>query len=575
MLVQAKIDLGIAYDDAAGRPSTATVPVELGGTTKTPGVYTSPAGTFGITGTLTLDAQGDPDAVFIFKAASTLITASGSGVTLINGAQSANVFWQVGSSATLGTHSTLRGTVMAQASITVTTGVTVDGRTLARTAAVTLDTDTITSPTSVPAPPSTPPATIPLGTAANFAVLAGSTVTNTGPTTINGDLGLSPGTAVTGFPPGHLNGTRHAADSVAVQAKIDLGVAFDDAAGRPSTATVPVELGGTTKTPGVYASPAGTFGITGTLTLDAQGDPDAVFIFKAASTLITASGSGVTLINGARSANVFWLVGSSATLGTHSTLRGTVMAQASITVTTGVTVDGRTLARTAAVTLDTDTITSPTSVPAPPSTPPATIPLGTAANFAVLAGSTVTNTGPTTINGDLGLSPGTAVTGFPPGHLNGTRHAADSVAVQAKIDLGVAFDDAAGRPSTATVPVELGGTTKTPGVYTSPAGTFGITGTLTLDAQGDPDAVFIFKAASTLITASGSGVTLINGARSANVFWLVGSSATLGTHSTLRGTVMAQASITVTTGVTVDGRTLARTAAVTLDTDTITSPSVR
>ena len=211
--------------------------------------------------------------------------------------------------------------------------------------------------------------TISLGTAANFAVLAGATVTNTGPSTINGDLGLSPGTAVTGFPPGQLIGTRHAADNAASQAKIDLGTAYDDAAGRPSTATVPVELGGTTKTPGVYDSPAGTFGITGTLTLDAQGDPDAVFIFKAASTLITASGSGVNLINGAQSANVFWQVGSSATLGTYSTLRGTVMALASITVTTGVTVDGRTLARTAAVTLDTDTVTSPTSVPAPPSTP--------------------------------------------------------------------------------------------------------------------------------------------------------------------------------------------------------------
>src|SRR5450631_2270149 len=196
-----------------------------------------------------------------------------------------------------------------------------------------------------------------LGTADSFAVLAGSTVTNTGPSTINGDLGLSPGTAVTGFPPGHLIGTQHAGDAVAPQAQIDLGTAFDHAAGRPSTATVPVELGGTMKTPGVYDSPAGTFGITGTLTLDAQGDPNAVFIFKAASTLITASGSDVTLINGAQSANVFWQVGSSATLGTYSTLRGTVMALASITATTGATVDGRTLARTAAVTLDTNTIT--------------------------------------------------------------------------------------------------------------------------------------------------------------------------------------------------------------------------
>jgi ice-binding like protein/Big-like domain-containing protein len=236
--------------------------------------------------------------------------------------------------------------------------------------AVAAPTAAAATPGRVPAEPSASAAILPvsLGTAANFAVLAASTITNTGPTTINGDLGLSPGTSVTGFPPGQVNGTVHTADAVAAQAKDDLTVAYDDAAGRPTTATVPVELGGTTKTPGVYDSPAGTFGITGTLTLDAQGDPDAVFIFKAASTLITASTSSVDLINGARAANVFWLVGSSATLGTYSILRGNILAMASITVTTGVIVEGRTLARTAAVTLDSDTITRPTETQQPVST---------------------------------------------------------------------------------------------------------------------------------------------------------------------------------------------------------------
>jgi hypothetical protein len=196
-----------------------------------------------------------------------------------------------------------------------------------------------------------------LGTAAQFAVLAGSTITNTGPTEITGDVGLSPGTAITGFPPGHVTGTVHAADAVAMQAKNDLTAAYNDAASRATTATVPVELGGTTKTAGVYDSPAGTFGITGTLTLDGQGNTNAVFIFKAASTLITASASNVVLINGARAANVYWKVGSSATLGTYSTMRGNILALASITVTTGVTVKGRTLTQTAAVTLDTNKIT--------------------------------------------------------------------------------------------------------------------------------------------------------------------------------------------------------------------------
>lgn len=194
--------------------------------------------------------------------------------------------------------------------------------------------------------------------------------------------------------------------------------------------------------------------------------------------------------------------------------------------------------------------------------------LGTAAGFAVLAGSTITNTGTTHITGDLGLSPGTAVTGFPPGTVTGTIHAADPTAAQAQTDLAIAYNDAAARTPT-TVPTELGATTLTPGVYTSAAGTFGITGNLTLDAQGDPHAVFIFQTASTLITASASTVTLTGGAQANNIYWQVGSSATLGTNSTLAGTILALASITVTTGVTVTGRTLARNGAVTLDTNSI------
>ncbi len=234
-----------------------------------------------------------------------------------------------------------------------------------------------------------------LGTARGFAVMAGSTITNTGTTTVTGDLGLSPGTAVTGFPPGTVTGTIHAADAAAAQAQIDLTAAYNDAAGRTPTATVPTELGGTTLTPGVYNSAAGTFGITGDLTLDAQGDATAVFVFQAASTLITASASTVTLVGGAQAHNVYWQVGSSATLGTGSSFAGNILALTSITVTTGTSVSGRALARNGAVTLDTDTISRSTGalfISVPASADLGSAAAGSAQVSAHLGGVTVTDT---------------------------------------------------------------------------------------------------------------------------------------------------------------------------------------
>ncbi|MDP2299802.1 MAG: ice-binding family protein, partial [Actinomycetota bacterium] len=199
-------------------------------------------------------------------------------------------------------------------------------------------------------------ATVNLGTTAGFAILAGTTITNTGPTTITGDVGLHPGSAFvdTGVT---LIGARHIADAVANQAKIDLVTAYNDAAGRPVGSAVPVDLGGSTLTPGVYSS-GGVLGITGTLTLDAQGDPDAVFIFQSTATLITASDSRVELINGARFCRVFWVVPSSATLATDSVFAGHIFALTDITVQNGAEVEGQLLARNGQVTLDTNVVTN-------------------------------------------------------------------------------------------------------------------------------------------------------------------------------------------------------------------------
>ncbi len=202
---------------------------------------------------------------------------------------------------------------------------------------------------------------------------------------------------------------------------------------------------------------------------------------------------------------------------------------------------------------------------------PLPVNLGTASSFALLAGTAITCTG-TTINGDVGVHPGTAFTpGTPPAIVNGTIHLGDPVAAQAKADLLAAYTDAAGRAAV-TVGTELGGTTLFPGVYNSAAGTFGITGNLTLDGQNDPNAVFIFQTATTLITASSSKVILINGAKSSQIYWKVGTSATLGTYSYFAGNILAQTAITATTNAVVNGRLLALDAAVTTDGNIATNP---
>jgi hypothetical protein len=217
--------------------------------------------------------------------------------------------------------------------------------------------------------------------------------------------------------------------------------------------------------------------------------------------------------------------------------------------------------------------------PAPPPPPPASVsPLGAACSFGVLAGSTVTNVAgtATTVTGDVGVWPGSAITGFgAPASITGTFHAADAAAQTAQGDLTIAYNNAAGTAGGAVLPPDAGGLTLPAGVYktTSAQPSLGITGNLTLDAGGNVNAVWIFQVVSTLTTAAGnSQVILAGGAQAKNVFWQVGSSATLGTNTLFSGNIMALSSITVTTGATLNGRALARNGAVTLDTNKVNVP---
>lgn len=200
--------------------------------------------------------------------------------------------------------------------------------------------------------------TIILSGASSLAILAGSAVTNTGATIITGDIGLSPGSSVGGFPPGIINGTLHVNNAIANQAKLDLTSAYNDAAGRTSTdiVTLSGNIGGLTLTPGLYKSTSSLALSSGDLTFDAKGAVDAVFIIQIASALTVTSGRQVILAGGASASNIFWQVGSSATFGTTSAFKGTIMAMESITFNTGASLDGKALARTGGVSLAGNTI---------------------------------------------------------------------------------------------------------------------------------------------------------------------------------------------------------------------------
>ena len=313
-----------------------------------------------------------------------------------------------------------------------------------------------------------------LGTAGSFAVLAGSTVTNTGPSVINGDLGVSPGTSITGFPPGLVNGTQHSADAVALQAQKDLTIAYNDAAGRAPTATVTADLGGQTLVAGVYTGT--TLSLTGTLTLDAQGNPNAVFIFQSAKTLITASASRIVLINGADPCNVFFQVGSSATLGTNSVFVGTILALTSITANTGATVAGRLLARNGAVTLDSNTITRPncsvasttstsTTSTSPTSTTSTSSSTTTSSSSTTSSSTAPTTTGLTPASGPTGGGTRVTVTGsrFVPGSTSVTIGAVVVPAAQVKVSSATSLSFVTPAHAAGAVNVKV----------TTPAGTSG------------------------------------------------------------------------------------------------------
>ncbi|TFD72638.1 ice-binding family protein [Cryobacterium gelidum] len=544
----AQVDLAQAYSDAAGRGPTSTLSGDLTDRTLTAGVYKSTAA-LAVSTTLTLDAQNDPTAVFIFQIDAAFDTAAASRIVLANGAQASNVFWQVVGAVTLGAASSFSGNILGFGAITIGAGTTFVGRALTSNGAITMARNIFMTE---------PP--LNLRTAGSYSVLAGISVLNSGGTTLSGNLGVSPGTGVTGFPPGLVTGSTQRGTAESAQAQLDLQSAIDDASARQPTTALSGNLSGQTYNAGVYAAP-GPLTLSSSVTLNGQGNPNAVFIFQLDSTLTTSAGSSVRLINGAQPSRVFWQVDGVVRLGSSSSISGIILGQDAINVGTNSRFTGRALTRNGSVTLGSNTFTTDPEVD-----------LGRASTYAILATTSITNTGESSFDGDIGVSPGTSVTGFPPDVVTGTIHGGDAAAAAAQVDLATAYKDAAARPASATLVGDLAGRTLTSGVYRATAA-LAISTTLTLDGQGNPNAIFIIQVNAAFNTAASSSVILTNGAQASRVYWQVAGAVSLGAASAFTGTIIGMAAISIGLGVSNLGRALTANGAVSVGTVSFTNPA--
>ena len=451
---------------------------------------------------------------------------------------------------------------------------------------------------------------IPLGACSAFAVEAGTAITFAGTVTTiaTGDIGVSPGTSIGG----NVvlgTGSFERQSTLSIACAKDLDIAYQAASeAQPTTMLsltpnmkhLTADLSGLSFIPGVYASVGSIIVSAATVTLDGQGDPNAQFVFQAATNLVTSTATSFILINGAQAANVYWVVGTQVTLGNGSSFVGNILAGTAVVFNTNAVLSGRALAHTAVTFAGLGTVTLPTagavnsvltsSIQAVRSSnlrsrsavkttdaPTMPIDLGSCADFAIQAGSEATFDGVvnTVSHGNVGISPGTSITGSYQ-VIDGSVEINTGISSQCAADRITAYNAAAAAVCpTSHIGNELSGRTLTPGVYCTDGGRMTLTaGSVTLDAKGDSNAVWIFQTPSSLLTGDNTTFVLLNGATAKNVFWKVGSSATLGLSSTFVGTILAYASTSVEKGVAITGRILSGAAVTFASNDAITLPTL-
>lgn len=431
---------------------------------------------------------------------------------------------------------------------------------------------------------------IPLGSCEAFSVKAGTAVEfNGGLTTINtGNLGVAPSITITGsFKVS--NGSIEVDSPAAVACSRDMQIAYNASVAAPCpAANIYAELSGLTLAPGVYCSGSEMKFSAATLTLDGQGDPTAQWIFQITTALTTASSTSFILENGAKAENIYWAIGTGATLGYASSFVGNILAQTAITFGTQSVISGRALASTAISFESSSSVTLPTSPTsdshtknmaiASMSTTEVPMLLGSCATFAVLAGTAVSFNGVKTVvkTGSVGVSPGSAIGGSYEIDAGSEEHNTP-LAKSCAANLAILYSQASNAACSANHTLQsadLAGVVLTPGTYCSATGTFMFSAaTLTLDAQGNTDAQWIFQTVTTLSTATATSFKLINGAQASNVFWAIGTSASIGYSSNFVGTIFAQGAINYDTSANIVGRGLAMTAVTFASEGVISLPS--
>jgi gliding motility-associated-like protein len=412
----------------------------------------------------------------------------------------------------------------------------------------------------------TPPT---LGTSSTFVLYsANGAVSKVGAgfSQVTGDVGSNIGGPSIGF--GNINGVMHDADGVSASAAIDLNNAYISLGGETPATLHAIALGSETLTPAIYSVPAAST-LGGILTLDGLGNPNACFVFQLTGAFAANPGASIVLINGAKACNVFWQVNGAVGLATNVSFKGTMICNGAITMATGDNLEGRALSIVGAVTIANGvTASTPIGCGSPFLTGPNEPNVGSLACYALLTSiGALTNTGTTTIIGDIGTNNG-PVSGFTPLLVTGTIHSVpDASTAQGAADITVLYNYLNGLPCDIQLlyPVQFGNSqVLTPHVYCMSAAAM-LTDTIFLDAQGNPNAVFVIQINGALTTSSFCNVVLRGGTKSSNVFWKIEGSVDISDHSTFRGTIVANngAVTFLTPADTLDGRALSTSGAIT------------